>query len=244
MPEGVLSGKVGKIDISLLRIGPRDKVLDVGCSVGAHSRPLARFGCVVRGLDNSVQLVHEFNARADQEGLDRAMCFAHVGDATALPYATSSFAAVLLIEVLEHVQNTNAVLSEVSRVLRPGGHICLAVPTKHTEELFSKMHPGWFMNSGHVKVFATKELLALLLECGFRIVAVKKENFEWSLFWVLHCLARSPFDFTGTPLQNHRLTRLYWKAWRVLDRLHIGYFMRLIGNKVFPKSVYVYCQKV
>jgi SAM-dependent methyltransferase len=51
-----------------------------------------------------------------------------VGPIDALPVADSSFDAVLITEVLEHVPNPGAGLCELHRVLRPGGRILLTVP--------------------------------------------------------------------------------------------------------------------
>jgi SAM-dependent methyltransferase len=49
-------------------------------------------------------------------------------DATALPIATQAFDAVLALEVLEHMPNPQLLLSEASRVLRPGGQLIITVP--------------------------------------------------------------------------------------------------------------------
>ncbi len=50
------------------------------------------------------------------------------GDAHALPLATASFDTVVASQVFEHLHTPRLALSEVARVLRPGGHLLLAVP--------------------------------------------------------------------------------------------------------------------
>ncbi len=50
------------------------------------------------------------------------------GDVTAIPFADHSFDAVLCIEVLEYVDNPAQALSEMYRVLAPGGTLVLSVP--------------------------------------------------------------------------------------------------------------------
>lgn len=51
-----------------------------------------------------------------------------VGFADTLPFADQSFDTVLLTEVLEHVGDLEAAVSELHRVLRPGGHALVTVP--------------------------------------------------------------------------------------------------------------------
>lgn len=53
------------------------------------------------------------------------------GDATALPFEAESFDAVTLFDVLEHISDHKKAISEVFRVLRPGGYILVSVPNEH-----------------------------------------------------------------------------------------------------------------
>ena len=52
-------------------------------------------------------------------------------DARKLPFATGSFDLRTAWDVLEHVPDDQAMLRELSRVLRPGGRAMLSVPHKH-----------------------------------------------------------------------------------------------------------------
>ena len=51
-----------------------------------------------------------------------------VGDGHSLPFKDGVFDAVISEAVLEHVQDPNRVVSEMHRVLKPGGYVCAAVP--------------------------------------------------------------------------------------------------------------------
>lgn len=50
------------------------------------------------------------------------------GDACGLPFKSTSADAVLLLEVLEHVPSPDKALSEIHRVLKPGGRLYISVP--------------------------------------------------------------------------------------------------------------------
>lgn len=51
-----------------------------------------------------------------------------VASVTHMPFADSSVDVMVCTEVMEHVLDTHAMLSEIARVLNPGGHVILSVP--------------------------------------------------------------------------------------------------------------------
>lgn len=96
--------------------GTGARVLDVGCGAGFLSNHLAREGFEVTGIDASqasidVALRHDTTRRA------RYL----LGDALCLPFADAAFDVVCAMDFLEHVEDPGRVLTEVARVLRPGG---------------------------------------------------------------------------------------------------------------------------
>ena len=92
-------------------------VLDVGCGEGELARYLPEGGWV--GVDTSATLL----ARAPQPRFQ--------ADATALPFGDSSFASVALLYVLYHLQEPAQALAEARRVLRAGGLVAVAAPSRH-----------------------------------------------------------------------------------------------------------------
>lgn len=93
-------------------------VLDLGCAGGFMAEAVAKRGARVTGIDPAHEAVAAARAHAIGEGLDIAY---DEGSGEALPYADASFDAVVCVDVLEHVADLDAVLSEIARVLRPGG---------------------------------------------------------------------------------------------------------------------------
>jgi SAM-dependent methyltransferase len=92
-------------------------VLDVGCGEGELAAYLPPGAWV--GVDASPTMVA------------RAPAGARLASADALPYGDNSFAAVALLYVLYHLERPAAALREALRVLRPGGLVAAAAPSRH-----------------------------------------------------------------------------------------------------------------
>ncbi|MEP2920502.1 bifunctional 2-polyprenyl-6-hydroxyphenol methylase/3-demethylubiquinol 3-O-methyltransferase UbiG [Sulfitobacter sp.] len=91
-------------------------VLDLGCAGGFMAEALDDRGALVTGIDPAKESIAA--ARAHAQG--RAITY-DVGVGEALPYSDGTFDTVVCVDVLEHVQDVEAVLKEVHRVLKPGG---------------------------------------------------------------------------------------------------------------------------
>jgi SAM-dependent methyltransferase len=92
-------------------------VLDVGCGEGELARHLPDGDWV--GLDSSAEML----ARAPRPSV--------LADATALPFEEHSFASVAVLYVLYHLPEPGLALAEAKRVLRPGGLLAAAAPSRH-----------------------------------------------------------------------------------------------------------------
>ena len=106
----------GVTDISDLGFRSGMRVLEVGCGNGKTLAALKELGCDVVGVDFSEEAV--VSCRQLIPGVD-----ARQGDILNLEFDDSSFDAVVLFHVLEHVlpEDMGNASSEVARVLRPGG---------------------------------------------------------------------------------------------------------------------------
>jgi SAM-dependent methyltransferase len=102
-------------------------VLDVGCGEGELARHLPAEAWV--GIDSSPAML----ARAPQPHV--------LGDATALPCADGSFGSVALLYVLYHLPDPRRALAEAHRVLRRGGLVAVAAPSRHDSPELAHLLP-------------------------------------------------------------------------------------------------------
>ena len=98
------------------------RLLDVGCGDGALAGRLAAQGALVKGVDPSAAAIE----RAQEAHPDMGWALPD-GDGR-LPAPDSSFDVVTCVNVLEHVADTQSLLSELRRVLVSGGVLLVAVP--------------------------------------------------------------------------------------------------------------------
>ncbi len=92
--------------------------VDVGCGGGILAEAFAELGIAVTGIDPSASSVETARRHTRQQSLSIDY---HVGTGERLPFADARFDYVSCCDVLEHVQDVDAVLAEISRVLKPGG---------------------------------------------------------------------------------------------------------------------------
>ena len=101
-------------------------LLDIGCGSGWLARQCSQHGARVTASDLAPRGV----AGARSRFPDAASFI--VADAYHMPMRSESFDAIILSEVLEHLEEVESALSEVRRLLRPGGRAVVTVPFRET----------------------------------------------------------------------------------------------------------------
>lgn len=158
---------------AMLDLRPGDRVLEVGCGSGHDVRALARIvgstGAAI-GVDVSETMVAE--ARMRGEGLELPGEF-HTGDAYDLDFPDAAFDAGRADRVLHHLEDPGRALSELARVVRPGGRVVVSEPDFDT---FVIDHPDHALTRRFVTAYATggarnggvgRHLYALFGDQGF-----------------------------------------------------------------------------
>ncbi len=142
---------------------PEARILELGCGPGLPwTENLERIsdGWTITLTNASAGMVREVEGRI---GPDRRIRFL-VADAQEIPFEDETCDAVLANHMLYHVPDVSRALSEVARVLRPGG--CLYAATNgagHMRELGAMRH---VLGPSHPPDAATKEPFAFSLENG------------------------------------------------------------------------------
>jgi SAM-dependent methyltransferase len=144
----------------------------------------------------------------DRPYLEAAYC--DVTKIDSFPYDTNGYDTVICLNVIEHVEDDRAALSNIKKVLASNGRAIILVP-----------QGAWNYGSldkvlGHVRRYSTTTLKGLANDCGLTISHLIEFNRVGSAVWFLNgrILSRRAFGFMEMWLLNW-LTPLF----RVLDKI-------------------------
>ncbi len=155
------------------RVSAGARVLDVGCGEGRFTAELAAAGARVVGIDVAEEALRR--ARASHSELDLRL----VGAQGAWELEDAVFDVVWAGEVIEHVADTAAWLSEVRRVLRSGGSLLLSTPAHGRLTLMrvalsrSAFASHFDPRGDHLRFYDRKTLTSLLGDFGFSRIDVR-----------------------------------------------------------------------
>ena len=168
---------------------PRGRILDVGCGRVILPALLRERGWEAHGL--------EFSETAARHARDELRLPIFVGDFLESPYADSSFDAIVLSHVLEHVPDPVATIRKARQVLRPGGLLVIAVPNfESLQARFTGRH--WFHLDvpRHYHHFRLAVLRRLLVSHGFSILDVSHLSLEYNPYgWIQSLLNKLGFRY-------------------------------------------------
>lgn len=134
--------KVYKGVLTLLDIVPERKILDIACGWGELLVQAKEFGLEVSGIDISPHAIKLAKKRIQNGDLK-------VARAEKLPYQNNSFDYIVCVGSLEHFDSPKKALSEMSRVIKPGGKIFIRVPNLYfLGHIFMAIKYGKFPSEG------------------------------------------------------------------------------------------------
>ena len=123
--------------VDLAAVGPGSRVLDVATGTGDLAIELARRGCEVVGSDFSEEMLVHARAKAPQLRFEQ-------GNALALPYGDDEFDAATVGFGARNFSDLDRGLSEMARVVRPGGRVVILEITTPTRPPLSTFYRVWF----------------------------------------------------------------------------------------------------
>jgi len=130
------------------------------------------------------------------------------------PYQDEYFSTVLCCELIEHLaEDPMAMMTEINRILRPGGHLVLTTPnlagSRAIAAILQGFHPGFFpaytrpspdeaAEARHNREYTPREVKQLLEDSGFEVTLLETGPFRQAprpeLGWVTHLLERYLLD--------------------------------------------------
>ncbi|HEY7630329.1 MAG TPA: class I SAM-dependent methyltransferase [Thermoleophilaceae bacterium] len=155
-------------------LGQAERALDLGCGDGR--------------LTAELDALKLFAADVSSVALDRArhrlsgddIQLIELEPDADLPLEDSQFDLVLCAETLEHVRDVQLLLSEIRRVLRPGGTLAVTTPANSRltglKILISGFENGFNPLSPHVRFFSKRSLVRLLAEMGYDVRSIRREK--------------------------------------------------------------------
>jgi len=230
------------IKFDQLNLGQDQFLLDMGCGEGRHSiGALLETSANVVGLDLSLNDLNIAKSRLsdfDTENLE-TQCTFGVGNITDIPLEDSSLDAVICSEVLEHVESPEESITEMIRVLKPGGIIALSVPRYLPELICWKLSTEYSQTpGGHVRIFKQSQLKSLATDNG-----LEYQSFHWahglhSPYWWLQCLFWKTKDQSFLIKQYHKFL-----VWDLMHRPLLTRALEALLQPLIGKSLVMYFRK-
>ncbi len=207
---------------------PHDRVLDVACGPGIVAEALAPQVREVSGIDATPEMIRLARERFEKAGFSNYRF--EVAAAERLPFEDGSFDQIVTRLSFHHLQDVPAVLTEIRRVLRPGGRLTVADIVSADGADQSALHNALeqLRDPTHLHFFSQAELGSLILSAGFSVVHQEaweqpRSFDEWAaivadplrtgpLEHVMRALARAGQD-CGTSLREESGRLVFTHSW-------------------------------
>ncbi len=162
--------------LSMLAPQPGERALDIGCGPGLTTEALAQ-AVGAAGSVNGVDIAPPMLAIARRRCARLPQVSFELADVKRLPYADASFDVALASQVYEYVDDIDGALTELARVIRPGGRALLvdtdwesAVWASHDDVRMRRVIETWNEHIPHPQLPRT--LRRRMTQAGFADVRV------------------------------------------------------------------------
>jgi len=239
----VLTADYGRLG---LRAG--ETLLDLGCGFGRHAYEALRRGAHVVACDLGLEELCQVRSigavmRSDGEVADDVVLETANGDATCLPFADAAFDRIIASEVAEHIEDDEAALAELFRVLRPGGVLAVTIPARLPERICWALSDDYHAPNqpgGHVRIYQRGELRSKMAAAGLEPFDEHRVHALHSPYWWLRCTVGP-----NRPVEDSRLVSLYHRllAWDIVKAPRTTRVVERLLAPVLGKSLVVYARR-
>jgi 2-polyprenyl-3-methyl-5-hydroxy-6-metoxy-1,4-benzoquinol methylase len=159
-------------------------LLDIGCADGSFSKYLKDLGFKVCGIDISPEAINN----AKKIGIDA--CVHDVSKK--FPFENCFFDIVVMMEVIEHVYDTDFLLDEIKRILKKEGLLIITTPNLGSFENRIRLLTGKYPRlveyrigsncSGHIRNYTKSVLISQLEEHNFKVMKSMATNIPFPVY--------------------------------------------------------------
>jgi SAM-dependent methyltransferase len=145
--------------LDLLR--PPKKILEVGTLFGHIAMGLQALGYETEALDDPRE-ARRYHRQIEEQGIRETFCDI---ERDVLPYPSGTFDAVVLAEVLEHLNplRLQYVMSEIGRIIKTGGYLVATTPNQFNLGARIRMLIGHkYLCPQHTREYSLKELDSII----------------------------------------------------------------------------------
>ena len=231
------------VDFAKFPIAKGEKVLDMGCGFGRHAFALLKQGADVVALDYSQDEVAEvtkwFGAmELAGEVPAGASAIAVRGTAYGLPFADNTFDAIVAAEVLEHLPDDRQAMSELVRVLKPGGRLAVTVPRWLPEKVCWALSDAYHeVEGGHIRIYKRREMIEKLRDAGVVPHELHHAHALHAPYWWLKCAVG--VDNENAPVKAYKKLL----EWDIMHQPAVTRAADRALNPLLGKSLVVYATK-
>lgn len=187
------------------------RLLDIGCGVGVIPA-VAQDRWQATGVELSSWAVREARTRFNADVMEGTLEDARFPDA--------SFAAVTMLDVIEHLPNPKETLAEAHRILRPGGVLFMLTPDLGAPLARAMGRWWWGLRPAHLYYFSRKSVVSLLESQGFETRNIGYWGRSFTLgYWISRMKGYAP-----------TLTRMVEKSARVAGISRIPLYLNTFDS--------------
>jgi SAM-dependent methyltransferase len=164
--------------VDAMALSPDDRWIDVACGPGLITREIAPLVREAVGVDLTPAMIEVARREADALGLTNLVF--ELGDATRLGHPDVSFDGAVTRFSLHHIPLPGRVVSEMARVVRPGGYVVIAdhLTSENADAAAFHQEIERLRDPSHWSCLTAARLVALGKDSGLELVSAGRHPFS------------------------------------------------------------------